>query len=269
MKTYLSDENLKLRKCIGPKKSAFFKIIGIAIILCFVSCSSKEKAAWENAKSVNTSASYDVYLTQYPDGQFLVEAKSQKEEAFWIETKKEDTYEAYDKYLDNYMTGKYSDDALKKRSALEPADSKQSISNTKEVVSTEVTEKVKTKIKALVDDYCKNLFSESFDGSDYFADEVEQFISMTNTTAKKITTYIKDSYHKEFQNGKYFIEDDLYTVTKLADGNYEAFFIEAGSCVRKSLNKTQHVRIKIKAVLNSDFKIINWQEIQIFQNKLD
>ena len=259
MKNNLNEINAWRKKSVLTR--VFIQsIIGIVFIIFLISCNSKEKDAWENAKSVNTSASYDVYLQQYPDGQFVAEAKSQKEEACWLETKKADTYDAYEKYLTDYAAGKYANEALKKKNELE------AINNSG---NTQVDDKTQKKIKTVLDNYYKNLFSESFDASNYFDDDVEQFIAMTNTTALKITTYIKDSYHKEFQDGNYIIEDDSYTFSKLDDGNIEVNFIEKGSAIRKSLNKTQHVRIKIKAVFNSQIKIVNWKEIQIFENKLE
>jgi hypothetical protein len=251
------------------KKLILFIFAGICI-LSFLSCNSKDKEAWENAKKLDTYASYDAYVQQYPEGQYITEATAEKEEALWMETLKNNTIDDYNIYMDNYKTGKYYDDAKAKRDELQAKEDKEKPeTGSDKGTGSPADAKSITKVKALLTKYCKNLFSESFDASDYFANDVEQFIAMTNTTADKITTYIKDSYHKEFQNGVYIIEESPFTVTKYDDGTFEAVFIEKGKSLRKSLNKTQNVRIKIKAVLNSDYKIINWQEIQILENKLD
>jgi membrane-associated HD superfamily phosphohydrolase len=125
------------------------------------------------------------------------------------------------------------------------------------------------KIRRLLDDYCENLFRENFDASDYFADNVEQFISMKNTTASSITRYINGSYHKEFQNGKFYIEKKMFDVAFVEGGGFEAVFIEKGRCYRTSKNKTQYTRVKVKALLNSDLKIYNWKEIEILESRFE
>lgn len=152
-------------------------------------------------------------------------------------------------------------------------DEKSNTEKTEKYSKSEFSKKIDSKtIKAIrrhLDNYCKFLFDENFDASYYFADKVEQFITMKNTTSDAITSYIRNSYQNEFQNGNYYIENKLFSVSSTEGGNYEALFIEKGRCFRKSKNKTQYTRVKVKAIFNSDLKIINWQEIEILENRFE
>lgn len=77
----------------------------------------QENDAWTNAKEINTEQSYKEYLTNYPDGKYIQEAKQSMEQTFWTETKQENTEEAYSNFIAKYPDGFYTKEA---RKLLEP-----------------------------------------------------------------------------------------------------------------------------------------------------
>lgn len=123
------------------------------------------------------------------------------------------------------------------------------------------------KIRATIHAYYSDLTAGTFNAANYFADQVERFITMLNTTPQTINSYINTSYYKEFVNGKSEIEDGSFVVTKEAGGRYSAEYIENGSCYRTSLHKYQHTRAHVRVILNPDFKIVFFQQDKLLENE--
>ena len=67
----------------------------------------REPFLFDWAKQNNTLTSYEKYIHDYPDGQFVREAKTNKEKPLFEEIQKENTIEGYKKYLKEYPKGKY------------------------------------------------------------------------------------------------------------------------------------------------------------------
>jgi len=68
---------------------------------------AKEELAWSEAEVNNTIASYDQYIGGYSNGKYIVQAKTAKEELAWNEAEGNNTVASYDKYLEGYSHGKY------------------------------------------------------------------------------------------------------------------------------------------------------------------
>lgn len=70
-----------------------------------------ENKAWESAKQINSSKSYQDYVDRYPDGRFLNDAVFMKEDAFFNEVKESNTVKDYNNYMKAYPNGKYYKEA--------------------------------------------------------------------------------------------------------------------------------------------------------------
>lgn len=120
--------------------------------------------------------------------------------------------------------------------------------------------------KATLQAYYADLMNGTFDATRYFADPVERFITMLNTTPQAINSYINSSYYKEFVNGRSEIENGTFILTKDGGDRYSVEYIENGSCFRTSRQKYQHTRAHVKVILNSGFKIVFFQQDKLLQN---
>jgi len=73
----------------------------------------KENIAWEQSQAKNTEQSYEIYLSDYPQGKYLKEAIVIKDSLAWANTKKINKINSYEDYIAKYPNGKYLEEAGK------------------------------------------------------------------------------------------------------------------------------------------------------------
>lgn len=118
-------------------------------------------------------------------------------------------------------------------------------------------------IRSILKQYYRDYNSEErrFDASKYFAQEVDRFINLKNTTPAEITDVIENEFYDEFQESATSIDFKTLVISKLPKGYYQADFEETMSCFRKSKEQHQYIRTKVKVIFDKDLKIrYNHQE---------
>jgi type II secretory pathway pseudopilin PulG len=125
---------------------------------------------------------------------------------------------------------------------------------------------VKQAVIAVILKYYSGLNNKTFDANLYFANNVERFITMTKTSPAAINAYINNSFYKEFVDAHSEMEENSYSVSIPNAGNYNVEYIEQGKCYRSSKHYYQKIRVHVKVVLNSDFKITYFQQYNVIEN---
>lgn len=118
-------------------------------------------------------------------------------------------------------------------------------------------------IRDILKQYYRDYNSEErrFDASKYFAQKVDRFINLKNTTPAEITDVIENEFYDEFQESVTSIDLETLVISKLPKGYYQADFEETMSCFRKSKEQHQFIRTKVKVIFDKDLKIrYNHQE---------
>lgn len=113
--------------------------------------------------------------------------------------------------------------------------------------------------------YDFNNNTRNFDASKFFANQVERYITFKNTTPEAISKYMQTDFIKEFINPDFGFEPDSFSIIQQGD-NYVAEYIEVSNCFRKSRQKNQKVRVHVKAILNSNYKITYFSEYDVIEN---
>jgi len=76
---------------------------------------SRQQSDWEKTRAANTTDAYELFLKQYPTGEFTAQAqarvKALYEERDWQKARDTDTLEAYQAFSKQYPEGKWSDEA--------------------------------------------------------------------------------------------------------------------------------------------------------------
>jgi len=108
----------KIKNPVNKKLIGLIALISVGIIaiiafaaFVFVIPAMSESSAWDQAIEVNTVESYNKYLTKYPEGKYLENAKTALEEIQWQNAVKADDINYYNAYIRNYPKGKHSDEA--------------------------------------------------------------------------------------------------------------------------------------------------------------
>lgn len=110
-------------------------------------------------------------------------------------------------------------------------------------------------IKDILKQYYKDYNKQRFDASKYFAQNVDRFINLKNTTPAEITDVIENEFYDEFQEAVSNFDPKTLTISKLSKGYYQADFEETMSCFRKSKEQHQYIRTKVKVIFDKDLKI--------------
>lgn len=116
--------------------------------------------------------------------------------------------------------------------------------------------------------YYSGLQNRDFDANQYFAENIDRFITMVNVTPEEINSYINTSYYKEFVDAKSEIEAGSYSIIKNENG-YTIEYIESGTCYRTSKKAYQTARVNVKVSMNNDFKITYFNQYNIIENNYD
>jgi hypothetical protein len=118
-------------------------------------------------------------------------------------------------------------------------------------------------IRDILKQYYRDYNSDErrFDASKYFAQKVDRFINLKNTTPAEITDVIENEFYDEFQESATSIDLKTLVISKLPKGYYQADFEETMSCFRKSKEQHQFIRTKVKVIFDKELKIrYNHQE---------
>lgn len=75
----------------------------IFLLILTAGCGS-EASHWEKTKQTNTAEAYKSFLNNYPNSQYVAEAKTRIEELEWADTKAKNTLEGYRDYTAKYPT---------------------------------------------------------------------------------------------------------------------------------------------------------------------
>jgi hypothetical protein len=143
----------------------------------------------------------------------------------------------------------------------------------KEEISKQVSEEKNVKnrtaeISDILSQYYKDFNKKPFNASKYFADQVDRFITLRNTTPKIISDNINNYYYSEFQNAVNEIDPSTLKIERLPNGYYQADFEETMHCYRKSLEQEQTIRTKVKIIFDRDLKIKYNHQERILEKKL-
>ncbi len=123
-----------------------------------------------------------------------------------------------------------------------------------------------SKALMVIRSYYSDLKAKSFDARKYFADKVDRFITMRNTTPPEINNYINTSFYNEFVGSRIEIEDGSVSFNKNGNGEYVLDYIENGNCYRTSKQKNQSTKAKVMVILNADFKIKFFNQYKLLEN---
>jgi len=129
--------------------------------------------------------------------------------------------------------------------------------------SSNFSETILSVLKSYYYDFNNN--TKDFDASKFFADNVEKYITFKNTSAEAISNYMQTDFIKEFINPSFGFEPESFSVTQQGD-SYVAEYIEASNCFRKSRQKSQKVRVHVKAIFDSSFKITYFSQYDLIEN---
>jgi len=119
---------------------------------------------------------------------------------------------------------------------------------------------------SVISNYYSGLNNKTFDANLYFADNVERFITMTNTNPSAINAYINNSFYDEFIDAHFEMEADSNTVS-IQDAGYTIIeYIEQGKWYRASKHYYQKTRVHVKVIINSDLKITYFHQYNVIEN---
>ena len=108
---YTRERKKKTNSLIGAS------IVGLIIIVVsiFAYFRFEEKSAFDMAKNLNTTSSYQTYLDKYPKGEYLIDALQLKEEAAWNLAKTLNTAEGYNDFISYYANSKHYQEAYSQK----------------------------------------------------------------------------------------------------------------------------------------------------------
>lgn len=111
-------------------------------------------------------------------------------------------------------------------------------------------------VQKKLDSYYQSLRDGSFDANDYFASNVQTYISMTHTTPDAINGNVRRYYFPDWQERSISFTVDSITNR---DGGYRVQVLEDGNYYRKSLKKRQHIKARALIDFDDSDKITQFQ----------
>ena len=92
----------------------FVLTLGLAALFGLAAC-SRQQGDWEKTRAANTTDAYELFLKQYPSGEFTAQAQARLKELYeqrdWQKARDIDSPEAYQAFLKQYPEGKWSEEA--------------------------------------------------------------------------------------------------------------------------------------------------------------
>jgi hypothetical protein len=108
--------------------------------------------------------------------------------------------------------------------------------------------------------YWENCYGE-FNAYNFFADNVEQFISWKNTTPEKINE--AHSSNNEFLEKEVYIRNESISPSGIIDRvQYFTFWIDF-TCYRRSKDKYQRCQVQLEIGLNENKKMVSYKELKV------
>ena len=184
-----------------PKSRNRIIIIAAIFALVFISgfafylfqSSSEEKLEWDRVKSEETIDAYKEYLTLYPTGEHIEEAK---ETISWIETKSKSTKQDYIQFVKKYPK---SEKAIIAKKEIEQIDYKNINTNNSTSIRRFITKYPGSKNTAELKARLQNLEADSIsDIKNNQKDYDEYQLALLNNTKQSYSDYLR-----KYPNGKY------------------------------------------------------------------
>jgi hypothetical protein len=116
-----------------------------------------------------------------------------------------------------------------------------------------------------VSDFLSNYYRENcygeFNAYNFFADNVDQFISWKNTTPEKINE--AHSSNNEFLEKEVYIRQESISPSVIIDNvQYFTYWIDF-TCFRKSKDKYQSCQVQLEIGLNENKKMVSYRELKV------
>lgn len=123
-------------------------------------------------------------------------------------------------------------------------------------------------VQDFMNKYYQDICQNNFDVSTYFSSNVNQFITLKNTTSNTIDYQINTVAKKEFRNTKINITSSVEeTNNDLNDENKYFKFSISFETFRVSKNKNTSCDIDVEIGLTPDFKIMSYRELKYYNYK--
>ena len=85
-----------------------------AVLLALCAC-SRQQSDWQKTREANTADSYELFIKQYPSGEFTAQAQARLKELYeerdWQKARDADTPDAYQAFIKQYPEGKWTEEA--------------------------------------------------------------------------------------------------------------------------------------------------------------
>ena len=125
--------------------------------------------------------------------------------------------------------------------------------------SDDFNEQTKNSMFIFLSSYYEDLNEETFDANNYYADEVDLFITKRNISPFEINASISQKEDYLYSNGEV---QYISSVTNNIGNSVSRFWIDY-TCWRTARRQWQSCRIEIEVELNSDEEITSYRELQI------
>jgi uncharacterized protein (TIGR02145 family) len=123
-------------------------------------------------------------------------------------------------------------------------------------------------VQDFMNGYYQDICNNNFDVNTYFSNNVNQFITLKNTTSDIINYQINNVAKNEFRNSKISIISDVEEVNSDSnDGSRYFTFSILFDAFRVSKNKNTSCNVDIEVGVNSEFKIVSYRELKYYNYK--
>jgi hypothetical protein len=112
-----------------------------------------------------------------------------------------------------------------------------------------------------VKNYYTDITNNEFNASNYFADNVDQYINYTNTTPDEINSLFFNK--KDYTNESVIFDESTFTFQRNFENIYYFNYSINYSCFRPRKNKTQTCDVDIEIGFDKDYKIKSYKEMEI------
>jgi predicted nucleotidyltransferase len=112
-----------------------------------------------------------------------------------------------------------------------------------------------------VKNYYTDITNNEFNASNYFADNVDQYINYTNTTPDEINSLFFNK--KDYTNECVIFDESTFIFQRNFENIYYFNYSINYSCFRPRKNKTQTCDVDIEIGFDKDYKIKSYKEMEI------
>ncbi|MCU0352292.1 MAG: hypothetical protein MUD08_00915 [Cytophagales bacterium] len=122
-------------------------------------------------------------------------------------------------------------------------------------------------VQRILASYYRDLSSQKFDASKYYARRVDRFLNQRDITPQLITTQIEENFYTDFQDAVSSVVPNTLEVSPMKGGKFQADFKEVVRCYRKSAKSHQIITSRVKVVFDRNMRIIYYSAQQIKPTK--